>query len=121
MRELNLQALPQHREKSAASCNVLPAAADLVAPLRSQLYAKPRFRGHQNSLDGKHPNAMIKDFRALLNHTHDTTHCIAIFPGTWVFIKHMSHKKWNIPDEQLQAMEHCMYHGIKVHIEDLEG
>jgi hypothetical protein len=64
---------------------------------------------------------MIKDFRALLNHTHDTTHCIAIFHSTWVFIKHMSHKKRNIPDEQLQAMEHCMYHGIKVHIEDLEG
>jgi len=40
IRELNLQALAQHQENSAAACNVLPSSADLAAPLGSQSYAK---------------------------------------------------------------------------------
>jgi len=60
--ELNLQALAQRRENSAASCKVLPSGADLAAPLGSQSYAKPEFMRPQNRPDGKHPDAMIKTF-----------------------------------------------------------
>jgi hypothetical protein len=69
IRELNLQALAQRRENSVAACKVLPSAADLPAPLGSQSYAEPEFMGPQNRRDGKHPDAMINDFRALLNNT----------------------------------------------------
>jgi hypothetical protein len=44
VRELNLQALAQRRENSAAACKVLPSGADLAAPLSPQLYAKPEFK-----------------------------------------------------------------------------
>jgi hypothetical protein len=64
LRELNLQALAQRRETSAAACKVLQSGADLAAPLGSQSYAKPEFVGPQNRRDGKHPVTMIKDFRA---------------------------------------------------------
>jgi len=64
IRELNLQALAQRRENSAAACKVLPSGGDLAAPLGSQSYVKPEFMGPQNRHDGKHPDAMMKDFRA---------------------------------------------------------
>jgi len=69
IRELNLQALTQHGENSAATCKVLPSGADLAAPLSPQSYAKPESIGPQNRRDGKHPDAMIQDFRALLINT----------------------------------------------------
>ena len=59
IRELNLQALAQRWENSAAACKVFPSGADLAAPLSSQSYAKPEFMGPQNPRDGKHPDAMI--------------------------------------------------------------
>jgi len=52
IRELNLQALAQRRENSAATCQVLSSGADLAAPLSSQSYAKPEFTGPQNRHDG---------------------------------------------------------------------
>jgi len=41
IRELNLQALAQRSENSAATCKVFPSGADLAAPLSSYSYAKP--------------------------------------------------------------------------------
>jgi hypothetical protein len=64
---------------------------------------------------------MIKDFRALLDNTHDATHCAAIYSGTREFIKHKSRNKTYISDEQLHAMQLCIYHGIKVQVEGLDG
>jgi len=121
IRELNLQALAQRRENSAATCKVLPFGADLAAPQSSQSYAKPEFIGPHNRRDGKHPDAMIKQFRALLDSTQDGTHRAAIYSGTREFIKHKSRNKTYILDEQLHAMELCIYHGIKVQVEGLEG
>jgi len=121
MRELNLQALAQRRENSAATCKVLPSGADLAAPLSSQSYAKPKFMGPQNRWDGKHPEAMIKDFRALLDNTQDATHCVTIHNGTWQFPQPKSRNKTYISDEQMHAMELCIYYGIKVQVEGLEG
>ena len=40
-RELNLQALSQRRENSAAACKVLPSGADLAAPLSPLLGVVP--------------------------------------------------------------------------------
>ena len=77
--------------------------------------------GPQNRRDGKHPDAMIKDFRALLDNTQDATHRAAIYSGTREFIKHQSRNKTYISDEQLHAMELCIYHGIKVQVEGLDG
>jgi len=78
IRELNLQALAQRQESSAATCKVLPSDADLAVPLSSQAYAKPEFMGPQNRHDGKHPDLMINDFGALLDNTPDAMHRAAI-------------------------------------------
>jgi len=121
IRELNLQALAQRRENSAAACKVLPSGADQAAPLGSQSYEKPEFMGPQNRRDGKYPDAMIKDFRALIDSTQDATHRVAIYSGMNESIEHKSHNKTYISDEQLHAMELCIYHGIKVQVEGLEG
>jgi len=88
IRELNLQALTQRRENSAATCKVLPSSADLTAALCSQSYAMPEFMGPQNHRDGKHPDAPITDFRALLNNMQDVTHRVTIYNGTRKFLKH---------------------------------
>jgi len=120
-RELNLQALAQRRENSAATCKVLPSGADLAAPLSSQSYAKPEFTGPQNRRDGKHPDAMIKDFRALLDNRQHATHRVTIFNGTPEFLKQKSPNMTYILGEQLHAMELCIYHGVKVQVEGLEG
>jgi hypothetical protein len=77
--------------------------------------------GPQNRRDGKHPDAMIKDFRALLNNTQGATHRVAIYSGMWEFIKHKSRNNTYISDDQLHAMELCIYHGIKVQVEGLDG
>ena len=73
--------------------------------------------GPQNRRDGKHPDAMIKDFRALLDNTQDATHRVAIYSGPQEFIKHKSRNKTYISDEQLHAMELCIYQVIKVQVE----
>jgi len=77
--------------------------------------------GPQNRRNGKHPDTIIKDFRALLNNTQDATHRAAIYSGMQEFIKHKSRNKMYILDEQLNAMELCIYHGIKVQVEGLQG
>jgi hypothetical protein len=121
IRELNLEALAQRRENSAAACKVLPSSADRAAPLGSQSYAKPDFMGPRNRRDGKHSDAIIKDFKALLDNTQDATQCVAISSGTMEFIKHKSRNKTYISDDQLHAMELCIYHGIKVQVESLDA
>jgi len=121
IRGLNLRTLAQRRENSAAACNVLPSWADLAAPLGSQSYAEPKFIGPQNRRDGKHPDAMLKDFRALLNNTQDAMHHVAIYSSTREFITHKSRNKTYILDEQRHAMELGIYHGIKVQVECLDG
>jgi len=77
--------------------------------------------GPQNRHDGKHPDAMIKDFRALLDNTQDATHCVAIYSSTRKFIKHNSCNKTYISDEQLHTIELCIYHGTKIQVEGLDG
>jgi len=88
IRDLNLQGLAQRRENCTAAGKVLPAGADLAAPQSPQSYAMPEFMGPQNRRDGKHPNAIIKDFRALLDNMQDATHRGAIYSVTREFIKH---------------------------------
>jgi hypothetical protein len=60
---------------------------DLVLPLTSQSFANPKFMGSQNSPDALPPDAMIKDFRALLDATQDTMHLIIICSSTEEFIQ----------------------------------
>jgi len=88
IREHNLQAFPQRQENSAATCKVLPSGAYLAAPLSSQSYAMPEIMGPQNSSDGKHPDTIIKDFRALLDNMPVATHHVTIYNGTRKLIKH---------------------------------
>jgi len=76
--------------------------------------------GPQFRRDRKHPDAMIKDFRALSDNTQDTTHRVAIYSGTWEFVKHKSRNKTYISDEQLHAMELRIDLGMKVQDEGLE-
>jgi hypothetical protein len=77
--------------------------------------------GPQNHHVGKNPHAMIKDFRALLDNMQDAMHCGAIYSGMCAFIEHKSRNKTYMFDEQPHAMEHCIYHGIKVQVDGLEG
>jgi len=116
-----VEALTQRGENSVPSCKVLPSGADLAGPLSPQSYAEPEFMGPHNRHDGKHPDAMIKDFRELLDNTQDATHRAAIYCCTREFIKHQSHTKTYIPDEQLHAIDLCIHHGIKLQVESLEG
>jgi hypothetical protein len=121
IRERNLQALTQHRGNSVATCKVLPFGAALAASLGSLPHVKPKFMGPKNRCDGKHSATMIKDFRALLDNMQDTTHHMAIYNGTREFLTHKSCNHTYISDEQLHAMELCIYHCIKVQVEGLEG
>jgi len=50
IRELNLQALAQRWENSAAACKVFPSGADLAGPLSSQSYVKPKFMGPKTAV-----------------------------------------------------------------------
>jgi hypothetical protein len=77
--------------------------------------------GPQNRRNGEHPDAMIKDFRALLDNTQDTMHLVTIYIGTREFLKHKSRNKTYISDEQLHTMELCNYKGIEVQVEGLDG
>jgi hypothetical protein len=121
IRDLNLQALPQRWENSAAAYKVIPSSADLATPLSSQSYAKPEFMGLQNRRDGKHHDALIKNFRALLDNTQDATHFVAIYSGMWEFIKHNSRNNPYISDEQLHVIELCIYPHIKIQVQGLDG
>jgi len=78
MREHNLHALASHRENCAATAKVLRSGADLAAALSAQSYAEPELMRPQHRHDGKHPDAMVKDFRPLLNNAQDATHRAAI-------------------------------------------
>jgi hypothetical protein len=120
VKELNLQALAQRRENSAASCKVLPSGADLAATLSPKSYAKPEVIGPLHHRDGKRPNAVIKDFRALLDNKQRTMHPVAIYRGTWQVIKHKSGNKTKLSDE-LHAMKLCIYRGIHVQFQGLYG
>jgi len=77
--------------------------------------------GPQNRCDGKHPDLMINDFRALLKNTEDATHRVAIHSSKRTFIKQKCRNKTYILDEQLHSMELCIYHCIKVQVEGLDG
>jgi len=121
IRELNLEALTQRWENRAAACKVFPSGADLASPLRSQSYGKPKFMWPQKCRDGKHPQSIIKDFRALHDNTQDAMHWLAIYSGMRDFIKHKSRNKMYLSDEQLHPMAHCIYDGIKMEGEGLDG
>jgi hypothetical protein len=121
IRELKLQALAQRRENSTATFKVLPSGADLAAPLSSQSYAKPEFMGPQNRRNGKRPDAMIKDFRALLDNTQDATHRVTKYNNRRKFLKHTSCNNTYISDEQLHGMELSIYHGINVQVDGFDG
>ena len=77
--------------------------------------------GPQNRCDGKHPVAMTNNFRALLDNWQDSTHQVAIYSSTREFLKHKSRNKTYISDEQLLAMELCIYHFNTVQVEGLDG
>jgi len=87
IRETNLQSLAQRQENSTAASNVFPSGADLAAHLSPQSYAKPQCTGPQNCRDRKHPDAMIRDFRDLLDNTQDAMNCAAVYSGMREFVK----------------------------------
>jgi hypothetical protein len=120
IRELSLQARAQHEENIAAVCKGLPSGADLAAPLGSQSYATPKFMGPRNRREGKPPDAMFKDFRALLDNIQGTTHSLALYSGIQNIIQDRNCNKTYISDDQLHAMELCIQHGIQGQVEGLD-
>jgi len=119
--ELNLHSLAHCQENSTAPSEVPPRSADLCAPLSSQSFAKPKFMRPQTHRNGKHAETMLNDIRELLDNTQDPTHRMALYSGTWEFIKHKSYNQTYIADEQLQAMELCIHHCIKIQVEGVDG
>jgi len=93
----------------------------MAAPLSSKSYAKPKFVGPQNRHGGRYPDAMIKECRALLDNTQDVRHRLTIFNGMGEVIQHQCRDMMYTSDEQLHAMELCIYHGIDVQVEGLQG
>jgi hypothetical protein len=89
--------------------------------LISQYDVKSKFMGPQNHHEGNHPDAMIKDLRALLNNAPYAMQHMVKFCGPRKFINDKSRNNAYISDEQLQALELCVYHGIKVAVEGLDG
>jgi hypothetical protein len=69
----------------------------------------------------KHPEGIIKDFRALLDIIEDAMHRVTIYNGTGEFLKHKSSNKTYISDDQLHAMELCIYHRLQVQVEGIDG
>jgi hypothetical protein len=120
-REPNLPAIAQCWENSTATCTVLTSGAALAAPIIAQLNAKYEFKEPKNHHDGKHPDAMIKDLRALLGNTQNSMHPLVIYSCTQEFSKNKSRNKTYMSDEQLHSMELCIYHGIKVQVEGLDS
>jgi hypothetical protein len=64
---------------------------------------------------------MMRDFGPLLDKMKDATHRVGICGGTQVFIKHKSRNNTYILDEQLHAMQLCIYNGMDVQVEGFEG
>jgi hypothetical protein len=64
---------------------------------------------------------MIWAFRALLDNTRDTTHRMNIYNCTGEGLKHNGRNKRYISNEQLHAMELCIYHGITAQVEGIAG
>jgi hypothetical protein len=121
IRDLNFKALAQRYANSAPASKVFHSGADLAAPLSSQSHAELEFIGPQHRHDGEHPDTMIKLFRTLLDNTQEAMPPAATYSGSHVFIQHKSRKKRYIADEQLHAMELCIYHGIQVQVESFKG
>jgi hypothetical protein len=72
-------------------------------------------------VERQHPDTTIKVIGPLLDNTQDTLHRVAIFSSTPQFIQHKSSNKTYILHEQLHAMELCIYHGLIVEVDGLEG
>ena len=121
IRELNLQVVTQSEENYIAACTVLPSGTDVAAPLSVQFCAKHEFMQHPTCWDRKHPAVMITDFRALLENTRHATHSEAMESVIWQFMKQKRCTKTYILNEQLHAVELCIYHSLTVHVKDLAG
>jgi hypothetical protein len=67
---------------STAACNIFPSSADLAPSLRFPSYVKPEIMERLNLRNGKHPDAIIKDFKPLLDNKRYVTHRVAIYRGT---------------------------------------
>jgi len=91
------------------------------------IWLPPSAHSHMQSAHSWDPSPavmesiLITDCIAVLNNMQDATHRVTIFNSTWVYLKHKSCNKRYISDEQLRAMELCIYHDIKAQVECLEG
>jgi hypothetical protein len=114
IRELNILALARRRERDAKNEEEPP-------PPLSPPYTKPRFIGPQAQKGKDDGDALIKDFGALLDSTEDPSQREALYNGVREIIKQRSSNGTYLSDDQLLAVELCVYHGVKVEVEDLNG
>jgi hypothetical protein len=78
---------------------------------------KPEVLATQYRHTGKHPESVIKGFRVLLDNMQDAKHRLAMYSSTMEFMNDMGRNRTYISDEQLHAMELCIYHYIRVQVE----
>jgi len=90
-------------------------------PSEPLVICEARIHGTPNLQWWKHPDSMMKDFRALLDNVQDRTHPVATYRATREVTKHMSCNKTYISDERLHPIKLGIYHGINVQVEGLDG
>jgi hypothetical protein len=88
--------------------------------LNSNSESLPKFMWPQNNHDGKHTDAMIKDFWSQLDNTQGATHHVATYFGIQEFIQDKSCDMMYISDEELSAIKFCIYNGVRIQVQGLE-
>jgi hypothetical protein len=108
----------RHRILAAARevCNTTRRLGD-----GSRLILRQRVRGSARAVRAiRNTRVYQTEPRVVADDTQDATHHVTIYNGTREFLKHKSRNKTYISDEQLHAMELCIYHGINVQVEGLD-
>ena len=84
----------------------------------SPLFTQPMLISPQN--DSKTPDGQMKHFGALVDST-DVVQRSALLNGTRDFLLRRLSKRDEILDEELRKAEICIYHAVKVVIDDMDG
>ena len=82
------------------------------------LFTKPVLISPQN--DSKHPDGLLKHFGALVDSV-DVAQSSALYNGTREFLLRRRPKRDEILDDELRRAEICIYHAIKVEVDDYDG
>ena len=114
MRGLNRQAVQGSDDHHLAG-----KTATIAGPSTASPFTQPMLISPQN--DNKTPDGQLKHFGALVD-SIDVVQRSALLNGTRDFLQRRLPKRDEIlSDEELRKAEICIYHAIKVEVDDLDG